>query len=82
MGLSKTRFVAMAIIAVAAAPTTVAVQSPEGSTFARNDWPLICGWTNSRYSTLDQINTETVSDPWGPTGTCGSREAPPRARRR
>ena len=42
----------------------VSVQSGEdGATFASDDWPFIGGdWTNSRYSTLDRITTDNISE--------------------
>ncbi len=57
------RGVVVALAAVAAALTGVAHgQPPEpGSRFAAEDWPLAGGdWTSSRYSTLDQISTDTI----------------------
>ena len=37
-------------------------QTGDGSTFGDTDWPFIGGdWTNSRYSTLDEITTENVT---------------------
>ena len=53
----------VALAAVAAALTAVAQgQPPEpGSRFAAEDWPLAGGdWSSSRYSTLDQISTDTI----------------------
>ena len=49
--------------ALAVVGWSLVVHAQDGSTFASADWPFIGGdWTNSRYSTLDQINTDTVSD--------------------
>ena len=56
---------ALVLSLVVGLPVAVAVQNeaPDGATFAAEDWPFIGGdWANSRYSTLDQINTETVAD--------------------
>ena len=46
-------------------PASVAVQQPDedGRRFPGKDWPLVGGdWTSARYSTLDQINTQTVKN--------------------
>ena len=44
--------------ALAVVGWSLVVHAQDGSTFASADWPFIGGdWTNSRYSTLDQINT-------------------------
>ncbi len=49
--------------ALAVVGWSLVVHAQDGSTFASADWPFIGGdWTNSRYSTLDQINSDTVSD--------------------
>ena len=54
------------LAAVIATPIAVAVQSgsaTDGRSFAGADWPFVGGdLANSRYSTLDQINTGTIGD--------------------
>ena len=54
---------AAAIVALGVLPWAVATQTAgDGSQFGHTDWPFIGGdWTNSRYSTLDQINRSTVA---------------------
>jgi alcohol dehydrogenase (cytochrome c) len=49
-------------VAVAALTGVVQAQTPEpGSRFSADDWPLAGGdWTSSRYSTLDEVSTETI----------------------
>ena len=43
-------------------PAVGAVQSGDGRVRPASDWTTVGGdWTNARYSTLDQINTQTVS---------------------
>ena len=57
------RGVVIALAAVAAALAgTAEGQPPEpGSRFAAEDWPLAGGdWTSSRYSTLEQVSTDTI----------------------
>ena len=56
---------AQVLCIMVALPVVVGSQTDvlDGSTFAGNDWPFVGGdWTNSRYSTLDQINTETIAN--------------------
>ena len=46
-------------------PASVAVQQPDedGRAFPGKDWPLVGGdWTSARYSTLGQINTQTIKN--------------------
>ena len=55
-----------AIVAVGVLPWVVARPSTQtagdGSRFGHTNWPFIGGdWTNSRHSTLDQINRSTVA---------------------
>ena len=56
-----------AVVVVCLLPWALARPSTQtaedGSRFGHTDWPFIGGdWTNSRYSTLDQINQNTVAD--------------------
>ena len=54
---------AAAIVALGVLPWAVATQTTgDGSQFGHTDWPFIGGdWTNSRHSTLDQINRSNVA---------------------
>ena len=58
---------AAAIVPLSVLPWAVALPSTQtaddGSRFGHTDWPFIGGnWANSRYSTLDQVNRNTVAD--------------------
>src|SRR6185436_15067768 len=60
--MSGMRLVIVEVACAFIVPTTVAVQSGDDGRRAGTQWPAVSGdWGNTRYSSLNQINTQNIA---------------------